>query len=150
MIRPFFLRSLVGSIGIGLLIGCSGAAKVAPVSERIAKIWSARSVDENQTTVYSQAATNNSRPGYANFRLDLSNITTVRYTEYDGSTFVGQWTIPSDTRLVLSNLSPQPTGTNGTIDFTIGSLLAGELVITRTGNSQKTGNTTNRYTLTAP
>lgn len=150
MTHFFSSRSLVASVGIGLLVGCSGAAKVAPVSERIAKIWSARSVDENQTTVYSQTGTGNSRPGYVNFRLDLSNATTVRYTEFDGSTFSGQWTVPSDTRLVLSNLTPQPTGTTGTIDFTIGSLSAGELVISRTSSSQKTGNTTNKYTLTAP
>lgn len=131
-------------------IGCKSADKVQPVSERIANVWTAQSVDENQTTVYTRGGTSSIRPGYAGFRLDLSQTTSVRYTEFDGTTFTGTWTVPTDTRLVLSNLNPQPTGTTGTIEFTINTFDNSQLVLVRTTTSQKTGNSTNRYTLSAP
>ena len=130
--------------------GCGGKTKVAPVSERIAKIWTASKVDQNSTTVYTKGGSTNAVPGYTNFRLDLSNPTTVRYTEFDGNTFVGTWSVPTDTRLVLTGLTPQPTGTGGTVEFTIGTLNDAQLVLTRTSASQKTGGTTNTYTLSNP
>lgn len=132
-----------------VLTGC-GSKKVAPVSERIAKAWTASKVDENSVTVYSRGATTNVR-NYASFKLDLSSPPTVKYTEFDGNTFTGQYSVPTDTRLVLTNLNPAPTGvTNGTIEFTIDSIDDTNLKLTRTTASQKTGNTTNVYTLTNP
>jgi len=132
-----------------VLTACS-SKKVAPVSERIAKAWTASKVDENSVTVYSRGATTNVR-NYASFKLDLSSPPTVKYTEFDGNTFTGQYSVPTDTRLVLTNLNPAPTGiTNGTIEFTIDSIDDTNLKLTRTTASQKTGNTTNVYTLTNP
>lgn len=137
---------------LGVLILVSGCKKTPtpPVSERIAKIWTAKTVDENQTTVYTRGGTNNVRPGYSSFKLDLSSATTATLVEYTGETFKGQWSVPTDTKLVLSGLSPQPTGTNGTIEFTINSLADTELSITRTTSSLKTGGTINKYVLTNP
>ncbi len=131
------------------LFGC-GKPAPAPVSERIAKIWTAAKVDQNTTTVYTKGGATNAVPGYTNFRLNLSSPTTVQYTEFDGNTFTGTWSVPTDTRLVLTGLTPQPTGTGGTVEFTIGTLTDTQLVLTRTTASQKTGGTTNTYTLSNP
>lgn len=131
-----------------LLMGCNGN-KVAPVSERIAKVWTASKVDENSTTVYTKGGTSNIR-NYTSFKLDLSTAPTVKYTEYDGNTFTGQYSLPDDNTLKLTNLNPSPTGDNGTITFTINSIDDTNLKLTRTTASQKTGNTTNVYTLTNP
>ncbi len=139
---------LAATLIFGLLTGCGGK-KVAPVSERIAKVWTAQKVDENNATVYTRGAASNVR-NYTTFRLDLSKAPTVEYTEFDGNKFTGQYSVPSDTRLVLSNLNPAPTGTNGTIEFTINSIEDNSLVLTRTTASQKTGNTNNVYTLSNP
>ncbi|WP_026262211.1 hypothetical protein [Spirosoma panaciterrae] len=131
-----------------LLMGCKGN-KVAPVSERIAKVWTASKVDENSTTVYTKGATNNIR-NYASFKLDLSSAPTVKYTEFDGNTFTGQYSLPDDNTLKLTNLNPSPTGDNGSITFTINSIDDNNLKLTRTTTSQKTGGSTNVYTLTNP
>ena len=143
------LAFLSAIVFVSLLTGCSGS-KTPPVSERIAKVWTARIVDENSQTVFTRGGTTNVRPGYTNFKLDLSTAPTVKYTEFDTNVFTGQYSVPSDTRLVLSNLNPSPTGANGTIEFTINSISDTELVLTRTTASQKTGNTTNKYTLSNP
>ncbi|GAB3500865.1 hypothetical protein GCM10027341_26800 [Spirosoma knui] len=131
-----------------LLTSCNGD-KTPPVSERIAKVWTARAVDENSQTVYTRGGTANVR-NYANYKLDLSAAPTVKYTAFDGNTFTGQYSVPSDDRLVLTNLTPAPTGTNGTIEFTINSISDTELKLTAKEISQKTGGTTNVYTLSNP
>jgi hypothetical protein len=130
-----------------VLTGCKKT--VAPVSERIAKVWTASKVDENKVTVYTKGGTANVR-NYATFKLDLSGAPTVKYTEFDGNTFTGTYSLPSDTRLVLTGLTPQPTGSNGTIEFTINSIDDNTLSLSRTTASQKTGGTTNDYSLTNP
>ncbi|WP_026308518.1 hypothetical protein [Spirosoma spitsbergense] len=141
----------VALVTLLMVFGCGGGkTTVAPVSERIAKVWSASKVDQNATTVYMKGGTANTVPGYSTFKLDLSSPTSARYTEVDGTTFIGTWSTPSDTRLVLSGLSPQPTGTNGTIEFTIGALTDTQLGLTRTTASQKTGGSINTYTLSNP
>ena len=132
-----------------LLTGCK-KTQVAPVSERIAKNWTAQKVDENSATVYTRGVTPFVR-NYATFKLDLSAPPTVTYTEFDGNTFRGQYSVPADNRLVLTALNPSPTGaTNGTIEFTISNLTDNSGTLTRTTASQKTGNTTNVYTLSNP
>ena len=133
---------------ISVIMGCKSNS-VAPVSERIAKVWTASKVDENSTTVYTRGAASNIR-NYAGFKLDLSAAPTVRYTEYDGNVFVGQYSVPDDNTLRLTNLNPSPTGDNGSITFTINSIDDSNLKLTRTSASQKTGGTTNVYTLTSP
>ncbi|MVM40072.1 hypothetical protein GO730_24695 [Spirosoma sp. HMF3257] len=148
MRKTYFVAFLSVLTLFSLLMGCKGN-KVAPVSERIAKVWTASKVDENSTTVYTKGGTNNIR-NYTGFKLDLSAAPTVKYTEYDGNTFTGQYSLPDDNTLKLTNLNPSPTGDNGTITFTINSIDDSNLKLTRTTASQKTGNTTNVYTLTNP
>ena len=131
-----------------VLTGCGGE-KVPSVQERMAKVWTAQQVNYNGTTVYTRNGTSNVEPGYTRFTLNLASAPTVTYTEFDNNTFTGQYSIPSDTRLVLSNLTPQPTGTNGTIEFTISNLTDNSVTLTRTATSAKTGGTTNVYQLTA-
>lgn len=144
--KKAFSVSIFSIFVLTFLTGCP--SKVAPVSERIAKVWIAQSVDENSSTVYTRNGTSNVR-NYASFKLDLSKPPTVQYTAFDGNTFTGQYSLPNDQTLTLSNLNPQPTGSNGTITFTINSIDGSTLIITQQGTSQKTGNTTNKYTLTA-
>lgn len=135
----------------GLLIACGGSSKVAPLSERIQKRWSAQSVKENSTTTFTKGSTANVRPGYTSFLLDLSSAGTVVFIDFDGTRCVGQWSISSDEkRLILTNLTPPLTGTNGTIEFAIDEITDTMLLLTRTTTNLKTGGTTNVYQLTNP
>lgn len=149
MTKTSFIAFLLVATVFTLTTGCS-KKKVAPVSERIAKVWTAQKVDYNTSTVYTKGGTGNVQSGYDRFRLDLSKPPAVTYVEFDGNTFTGQYSVPSDDRLVLTNLNPSPTGANGTIEFRISNLTDNSVTLTRTTASQKTGNTTNVYTLTAP
>lgn len=149
MRKTHYIPFLSLLILLGALMGCSGS-KPAPVSERIAKIWTASKVDENKITVYTRGGASNVR-NYTAFKLDLSQAPTVRLTEVDGNTFVGKYSLPTDNRLVLTDLNPVPTGlTTGTIEFTINSIDDNNLSLSRTTTSQKTGGTLNDYTLTNP
>ncbi|GAA4468222.1 hypothetical protein GCM10023189_53160 [Nibrella saemangeumensis] len=147
--KKSLFATLLSILVIGILaVGCKKPAP-PPVSERIAKNWTARIVQENSTTVFTRGGTNNAKPGYSNFRIDLSTATaTLR--EVDNNTFTGQWEVQGENKLILKNLTPQPTGTNGTIEFTIDSISDTELKLTRTTASQKTGGTMNVYTLSNP
>ncbi|MFT7481248.1 MAG: hypothetical protein ACI8WW_000178 [Oceanospirillaceae bacterium] len=126
--------------------GCK--EKIPPVSERVAKTWSARIVKHGSTIVFSRGNANNSSPGYANYSLNLASFPNVRLTEVEGTTFSGNYEVPSDTRLILNNLSPEPTGTGGSLEYTIQSIAedGSEMVIMGTAYA-KTGGTTNTYTL---
>ncbi|NIJ51174.1 hypothetical protein [Dyadobacter arcticus] len=131
--------------------GCK--EKVKPVSERIAKAWTAESVKHGSTVVYTRGGSNNTTPAYSAFRLTLTNASgakTVTLTEFDGTSFSGTWDLEGDTKLILKDLTPQPTGTGGTIEFTITSLEDAKVVLTRLKASSKTGGTLNEYTLTNP
>ncbi len=131
------------------LLACGGKKTAEPTADRLKKVWTAQTVREDETLVYTKGATGNVR-NYAPFRLDLSNPPAVSYTDYDGLIFSGQYELVGDTRLVLRNLNPQPTATNGTIEFTINSIGDGQLDLTRTTTSPKTSGSTNQYVLTNP
>ena len=139
--------SLIVAIGL-LTVGCK--KDPPPVSERIAKSWSASTVREGSTVVYTVGGASNTKPGYAKFKLVFNSSGAVTYTELDGSTFTGQWELNGDKKLILKNLNPQPTGTNGTIEFDITSFDDTMMTLTRTTSSVKTGNTINQYTLSNP
>jgi hypothetical protein len=130
------------------LTGCK--PKVSPISERIAKIWTAQTVREGSTLVYTKGANANIRSGYVNFKLDLSSATSVTLTEWDNNRFTGQWELQNDTKLILKNLTPQPTGTNGTIEFSLSDFMDNTMKLARTTASVKTGNTINSYELVNP
>ena len=138
-----------------MVAGCSGCGtKTKSVTELLTKAWSAQTVKENSSVVYTKGATTNIRPGYSNFKLDLSSPSSVRYTEFENSVFTGTtWTVTeaaTGNKLTLSGLSPKPTGTDGTIEFIINSASDTELSLTRTTSSQKTGGTINTYNLVSP
>jgi hypothetical protein len=121
--------------------------KTVPVSEKIKKNWAANVVKEGSATVYTKGASSNTKPGYSSFTLNLLFAPSVTLKEADGNSFTGQFELVGDTKLVLKNLTPVPTGTGGTIEFTINSITDTELDITRTTASQKTGGTINNYSL---
>jgi len=133
-----------------LLCSCKKETAV-PVSDQLKKVWSASLVKESSTTVYTKGGSTNVKPGYSQFRLDLSSATATSLTEFDGNTFVGQWALSPDNRtLTISNLTPQPTGTGGTIAYTLGSVSESTLKLTRTTSSPKSGGTLNEYQLVNP
>ncbi|MBO0933818.1 hypothetical protein [Fibrella aquatilis] len=135
---------------IALLTACGGGTKVVPVAERIQKSWSAQSVKEGTTPVFTKGGSS-TKPGYGSFRLELASGGVARFTDFDGITCIGTWAISSDEKtLTLTGLTPPPTGTNGTISFTISSLTDNSLTITRTTASLKTGGTINEYQLVNP
>ncbi len=137
-----------------LLFACSfflfscGKEKAVPLSEKIKKNWVANTVKEGTAIVYTKGAASNTKPGYSSFQLRLLAAPSATLVEFDGNTFSGQYELSGETKLILKNLSPAPTGTGGTIEFSIDSITDTQLVLTRLTPSQKTGGTTNTYTLT--
>ncbi|SDM90092.1 hypothetical protein [Siphonobacter aquaeclarae] len=135
-----------------LVSGC-GKSKTKPVSEIIRKVWSVNIAKENGTTVYTKGSSSNIKSYYSKFILDLSNSAqqTVRLTTVDGTQFVGNWTLTNDNKLTLSNLTPVPSGTTGTIEYNITSTpTETQLNLTKVTPDPKTGNTTNDYQLVSP
>lgn len=130
-----------------VLTSCKPAEPAVPVADRVKNNYVAQSVTQDGTTVYTAGGTSNTKPGYSQFRLNLSNPPAVTYTAVDGSVFTGTYSVVGDTQIVLSGLTPQPTGTNGTISFNITNLADGTVTLTRTTPDQKTGTTTNVYNL---
>lgn len=140
---------LLATVLVGILAGCKKESP-PPVSELIAKNWTASKVEENSVTVYNRSSTTANIRDYSKFRLNLSSPPTANYTDWDGIQSTGKYSVPTDQRLVITDMTPQLTGTNGTIEFTINSIDENNLKITRTAASPKTGNTINVYTLTSP
>lgn len=132
------------------LISSSCKKDPPPLSERIAKAWSPSTVQEGSSVVYTKGGTSNVKPGYSAFSLNLDKSGTVTYTEFDGNKFSGQWEVTGDNKLTLKNLNPQPTGTNGTIEFDISDFGDNMMTLTRTTSSVKTGGTVNKYVLVNP
>jgi hypothetical protein len=79
--------------------------------------------------------------------ITLAGNNSCVFNVLDNQTFTGQWEVQEDTKLILKNLSPHPTGTNGIIEYSITQLSDNALKLTRTATSVKTGNTLNNYEL---
>jgi hypothetical protein len=122
-------------------------APIVPVSELIKKTWIPQTVQENGTVVYTKGLSSNIRAGYTNFQLSLSGSSTATLTEFDGNIFTGTYELQGDTKLILKNLNPQPSGSGGTIEYSITKSTATNLDLTRTSTSLKTGGSTNGYAL---
>ncbi|MBO0929815.1 hypothetical protein J2I48_02370 [Fibrella sp. HMF5036] len=131
------------------LLACGKKTVDPSVADKVKRVWTAQSVKENATVVYTKGGASNVR-NYSPYRLDLSSPPAVSFTDYDGITVNGQYAVPSDTRLVLSGLTPAPTGTGGTIEFTINASTDTQITLTRVTASPKTGNSTNQYVLINP
>lgn len=129
-----------------LILSCQ-PKEVAPLN--INRVWQAQTVKEGTAVVYTQGGTANVKPGYVNFRLDLTDPTVVKLIDIDNRTLTGTWSVsPDNKRLILENLKPQPTNTIGTIEYYIVEPpTAQNLPLQRTAESRKTGNTVNEYQL---
>lgn len=134
-------------ISFFLLISCKQDGVVS-VKDLIRKVWKAQTVRENSTVVYSITATSNLRPTYSKFQLDLRDSEKVVFVDVDGRIVTGTWSLVEESRIVLQNLMPAPTGTNGTIEFYFTSLpTQASLELFRSTESKKTGGTRNEYSL---
>lgn len=144
--RKNVLMTAVVLVFTTLVFSCK--EKVEPISERIKQIWQPRLVLQGSTTVFSRGGQNNVEQGYSSYRMNLSTAPNVTLTEVDGTSFTGTYTVDAEgTTLTLTGLSPQPTGTDGTLVYTISSFENDELKLILNGNYTKTGGTTNTYTL---
>jgi len=130
-------------IGLWVVVGCK--PKVAPMSERIVKNWTVTLAREGSTVVFTQGAAGNTRPGYTNFKIELQSGGVCVFVDFDGTRFTGQWEVQNDNKLILKNLTPAPTGTSGTIEFTISDFTDTSMTLTRTTANTKTGGTINVY-----
>ncbi|MBN8826335.1 MULTISPECIES: hypothetical protein [unclassified Spirosoma] len=143
------MKKLVGLFM--LLLGLAGCQPkpVTPITSLINKVWKANTVKESEVLVFTLGATSNIKPGYTNFRLDLSKPDQVILKDVDGRVTTGTWSVSTDNkRLLLDNLTPKPTNTNGLIEYYILAEPDGStLSLERTAESRKTGNTVNQYAL---
>ncbi|GGM82644.1 hypothetical protein GCM10010967_12900 [Dyadobacter beijingensis] len=129
-----------------IAFSCKSPAPTVP--EKIGKTWTARTVEENNIVVFQKASTSNSKPGYENYRLDLSIKDIALLTELDKSMFSGVWALSSyNTLLTLSELNPQPTGSKGSLQYQILPVSEKAMELRLTTTSIKTGGTTNEYLL---
>ena len=133
---------------LAILSGCQPKA-VTPITDLLSKVWQAQTVKESDLLVYTKGATNNIKPGYTGFRLDLSQPGKVGLKDIDGRQLTGTWTVSTDNkRLILDNLNPKPTNTGGIIEYHILPTPDGQsLSLERTAESRKTGNSVNQYAL---
>ena len=143
MKKQLYILLLVAGLG-----GCQ-PKPVSPITDLISKIWKANTVKEADLLVYTIGATNNIKPGYTNYRLDLSQTEKVILKDVDGRVTTGTWSVSTDNkRLILVGLTPQPTNTGGTIEYYILTDPDGSsLRLERTAESRKTGNSVNQYAL---
>lgn len=121
--------------------------KEPTVAEKIKKSWSANQVTEAGSVVYTKAGTTNIRPAYSKFKLDLSSVSSATLTEFDGNAFTGTWEVVSEKTLILKGLTPQPTGTGGTIEYAITEATTAVLKLNRTTANAKTGGAAVSYIL---
>lgn len=141
-------KSVVRLLLLAALVGCQPKS-VAPITDLLRKVWLAQTVKENDVLVYTKGASGNVKPGYTNFRLDLSQPGSVSLRDIDGRQLVGTWTVSTDNkRLLLDNLNPKPTNTGSIIEYYILPTPGGQnLDLERTAESRKTGNSVNQYRL---
>jgi hypothetical protein len=149
-----YKSQFIGLVALALLLqltNCSKTTKAKPVSEIIKAVFFAEQVKHDNKIVYVKGGTGNTVSAYSKLRMDLSSSSSVSFTDFDGNTFSGTYSLAADSKsLTFSNLTPVPTGSGGTIIFSILSFSESpaKLVLSRTGTSTKTGNTLNEYTLT--
>lgn len=93
------------------------------VATLVKKVWTASSAQWDGVTKYDKTSSSNVVQGYSQYKLDLSTAGSVTLTEFDGKIFTGTYTVATDgLSLTLNGLisaDGAPTGTNGTITYTI-------------------------------
>ena len=130
-----------------LAFSSSCKEKVTPIKDRLSKSWVARIVKEDGNQVYSRGGSSNTKPGYENFKLTLSSSGSATLSDIN-DTFIGTFTA-TESSITLTGLTPEPTGSSGTLVYTIVSLAGddAELQLKMNEPYPKTGNTINEYTL---
>ena len=131
-----------------LLPGCQKETSTVPDAERLGKVWIASSVRQDDQLVYTRGGARNLF-NYQNFRLDLSAPPKAILADLT-DTFSGEFEVLKDgqTRLLrLKNLVPEPTLTNGMIDYRIDELNGNTIKLTRTTRNAKTGAGKSEYEL---
>lgn len=133
-------------IVVAILAACQ-PKKIEPADINI--VWKAKSVKQNGVVVYEEGNPGSNQPGYARFRLDLTAGDQVTFIDVDGRRVVGVWSLSTDNnRLILENLSPPPSVSSGNIEFYLTAPPTREnLMLKRTNESRKTGNSINEYEL---
>jgi hypothetical protein len=116
------------------VMACSGGGDPAPtptpppppvvsVATLVKKAWTVNSAQWDGVTKYDKSSTSNVVQGYSQYKLDLSTAGSVTLTEFDGKIFTGTYTVATDgLSLTLNGLTSAegaPTGTGGTISYTI-------------------------------
>ena len=93
------------------------------VATLVKKVWTASSAQWDGVTKFDKSSTSNVVQGYSQYKLDLSTAGSVTLTEFDGKIFTGTYTVATDgLSLTLNGLTSAdgaPTGTGGTITYTI-------------------------------
>ncbi|MCZ2485181.1 hypothetical protein [Aquirufa antheringensis] len=126
--KQFLLLLLTLSV-----LACGGGGDPAPtptpptptvsVATLVKKVWSVNTAQWDGVTKYDKAGTANVVQGYSQYKLDLSTAGSVTLTEFDGKIFTGTYTVATDgLSLTLNGLTSAegaPTGTGGTITYTI-------------------------------
>ncbi len=130
-----------------LLLAACQPKEVEPA--HIGIIWKAKSVMENGMPVYTEGNASSAKPGYSRLRLDLTSKEQVVFRDIDGRKLSGQWSLSTDnSRLILENLTPPPSESAGNIEFyIIEKPTTTRLLLKRTNESRKTGNSVNEYEL---
>jgi hypothetical protein len=146
------MKNLILSLLALTLFSCKKSTStptptVISVTEKITKTWIANQVTEGSSVVFSKTGSSTIKAGYSKFKLDLSSKSSVTLTEFDGNSFIGTWEIIGDKTLILKSLNPQPTDTNGSIEYTISEASTTVLKLTRTTTSSKTGGVSVAYVL---
>lgn len=137
--------SILSTIGTSSCKSKASEPSIPPIQN----VWTVLEVKENNVVVYARGASNNIKPSYERFRLELRAGSVLSMTDLDRVTSTGTWAISPDQKaLTLSNLNPVPTGTGGSIIFTVEELNSSMLSIHRITSSPKTGGTQNFYRLT--
>ncbi len=135
-------------LGVCFLTNCKKPSGDPSPEEKAKKIWVADRVSENSTVVYERNGSTQIR-NYSAFRLDLSSPPSAILTEVDGTILRGQYEIRGRNQLLLSGLTPIPTGTDGSISYTM-TFVDEVLELVQTTSNLKTGHTKNTYRLVNP
>lgn len=86
----------------------------------VRNIWKVASVKENGKVVYQEGSPSGIRTGYVNFRLNLTSVNSVLFTDVDGKAVTGKWSLTRDAqKLLLQDLTPLTADSSGKIQFDI-------------------------------
>jgi len=148
-------KNLLIFLVLAVVTGCK-KAKVATQLERVWVVKEATHIQGSRIKVYTKGQGGNLF-NYDPFVLDLSDANVVKFTDVaqggDRFDFTGKWRVDQNVKLVLFDLSPEPTCSDGVdcikegIQFFIDKVSDNELKINRLYRSDKTGDTVNEYIL---